>query len=580
MLSPVGLCRLICIQEEPMAPATAKRTLYRLAGVAPTLDAMFDALDHAQLTALDAQIHVPDDRLQAPALLITAAMTSEEASWCREVARTTGCRIVEPVRRTAALLLIAVDEAVYAIGYDQGYRLLPGRVKDQRFGLTFAIRQVDPLQVRDLVSQTLGEARTDIAIVPGGTPVLSLGLREHAQIVRRLGGYLDRLELTRARSGNGAVCSADGGCGLSLPLGIEPDDLLADIREIARVCRDTAPQPALEFVEHIVPVKDETALTRLESALDDILGAPPDGRLAVTVPTEQWEDYSQARTFHLRIASDEAGRFEEFDLDYVLQRARLQRRGQRLEALRRGTVTLYGRERATPQDQLSTTPALRWLEACISLGAWRFCLLEGDWYEIGTEYLATVRGTVERLFTPSPSVDLPAWAAGVSERSYNEHVPDQRPGYVCMDRKNVANPLRPTDGFEVCDLLTPDNTLVMVKHAHGGSGPLSHLFSQGLVAVQLLKTSAEVRRRFASRVLQQSNGRHTLPDDFVPKRVVFAILLKQGTALTPETLFPFSLITLAQTAKMLETLNVTVEVVGIHEASSASHVPQQFNAAA
>jgi hypothetical protein len=31
---------------------------------------------------------------------------------------------------------------------------------------------------------------------------------------------------------------------------------------------------------------------------------------------------------------------------------------------------------------------------------------------------------------------------------------------------------------------------------------------------------------------------------------------------------------------MLETLNVTVEVVGIPEASSASNVPQQFNAAA
>lgn len=168
---------------------TAKRTLYRLAGVAPTPDAMYDALDHGQLAALDAQIHLPDDRLAAPSLLITAAMANEEASWCREVARTTGVRLVEPVRRT-----------------------------------------------------------------------------------------------------------------------------------------------------------------------------------------------------------------------------------------------------------------------------------------------------VERLFTSSPPVDLPVWATGVSEREYNEHVPKERPGYVCMDRKNVKNPLRSSDAFEVCDLLTPDNTLVMVKHAHGGSGPLSHLFSQGLVA--------------------------------------------------------------------------------------------------
>lgn len=563
-----------------MAPSTAKRTLYRLVGVAPTPDAMYDALDHGQLAALDAQIHFPDERLAAPSLLITAAMANEEASWCREVARTTGVRLVEPVRRTAALLLFAVDGAVYAIGYDQGYRLLPGRVKDQRFGLTFAIRQVDPMQVRDLVSQTLGEARTDIALVPGGTPVLSLGVREHAQIVRRLGGYLDGVALTRVKGGSGAVCSADGGCGLSLPLGIEPDDLVADVREIARVCRDATPQPTLEFVEHIVPVKDEATLTRLEQALDDLLGAPPDGRLAMTVPVDQWDDHALARSFHVRIASREAGRSDEFDLGYLLHRARLQPSGQRVEALRRGTVTLHRHHRAAPQDQLSSTQALRWLEAGISLGAHRFCLLEGDWYEIGAEYLDAARSTVARLFTPAPSVDLPAWAAGVTERAYNEHVPDQRPGYVCLDRKNVRNPLRPTDGFEVCDLLAPDNTLVMVKHAHGGSGPLSHLFSQGFVAVQLLKTSAEVRRQFAHRVLQESGGRHTLPDDFVPRRVVFAILLKDRTTLTPETLFPFSLITLAQTAKALEPLNVTVEVIGIPETSSASNAPEQFHAAA
>jgi hypothetical protein len=47
-----------------------------------------------------------------------------------------------------------------------------------------------------------------------------------------------------------------------------------------------------------------------------------------------------------------------------------------------------------------------------------------------------------------------------------------------------------------------------------------------------------------------------------------SILLKRGTALTPETLFPFSLITLAQTVKTLEPLNVAVEVVGIPEDAS------------
>ncbi|MFF3816002.1 DUF6119 family protein [Streptomyces bluensis] len=48
-----------------------------------------------------------------------------------------------------------------------------------------------------------------------------------------------------------------------------------------------------------------------------------------------------------------------------------------------------------------------------------------------------------------------------------------------------------------------------------------------------------------------------------PMLVVFAILLKSGTELTADTLFPFSRVTLVQTAKMLEAWGVAVEVIGI-----------------
>ncbi|MFB6776355.1 DUF6119 family protein [Streptomyces sp. NPDC056352] len=58
------------------------------------------------------------------------------------------------------------------------------------------IRRVDPALIRDLVSHTPGGGRTDITLVPGGTPVWSLGVQEHAQIVRRLGGQLDGMQLT------------------------------------------------------------------------------------------------------------------------------------------------------------------------------------------------------------------------------------------------------------------------------------------------------------------------------------------------------------------------------------------------
>ncbi|MFK4270783.1 TIGR04141 family sporadically distributed protein [Streptomyces milbemycinicus] len=540
---------------------TSKRTLYRLRGVAPTVDAMFGVLDPTRLDAVGAELDFPGERLGVPALLVTGSFEQPVASWCGEINRTTGCEVSRPVNRSAGLLMLAVDGEVYAIGYDQGFRLVPDRVKDRRFGLSFVIRRVDPAQIRDLVSHTPGGGRTDITLVPGGAPVWSLGVQEHAQIVRRLGGRLDGIELTIAQDNRTKISSVEGGTGLRMRLGIDAADLVADIRAIARVLRDEAPAPELEFVEHVVPVKGADLVTRLEERLDDMLGEVPDGRIAVAVPSDHWDDYGAAQAFATKVHSPEARLTDDFSLEYVLNRARVQRAGTRFAALRDGTVTLYAHTRAEKGDVIWTSSVLRWIEAEVELGARRFFLLDGQWYEIGEAYLEAIRSQVERLITDTPSVDLPAWVLGDRERDYNESVPDLRPGYVCFDRDNVRTALHRGNGVEICDLLSPDDALVMVKRAKG-SDALSHLFGQAVVAVQTLLHSPEAGDGFARKVAAARPGR-PLSEGFRPSRVVFAILLKDGTNLTADTLFPFSQVTLVQTAKILEAWGVEVEVIGI-----------------
>ncbi|WP_282703145.1 TIGR04141 family sporadically distributed protein [Streptomyces sp. CC219B] len=551
-----------------MTARTSKRTLYRLRGMPPTAEAMFDALDADQLERVHADFDVPE-RLGVPAILVTGSFQQPVASWCDEIFRTTGIEVSRPVNRSAGLLMLAVDGEVYAIGYDQGFRLVPDRLKDHRFGLSFASRRVDPAKIRDLVSHTPGGGRTDITLIPSGASVWSLGIVEHAQIVRRLGGHLDNIPLTISRDNPGKVSSAEGGAGLRLRLGVEGADMIADIRAIARVLREEKPSPELEFVEHVVPVDDPGLVTRLEAVLDDLLGQEPDGRISVAVPADRWDDYMAARAFRARINSDSAGRStDDFDLGYVLCRARVQRAGSRVTALREGTVTLYRHHRAGRTDEMWTSSALRWIETEVFLDSRRFFLMDEHWYEIDQEYLKAIRSHAERLITDTPSVDLPPWVLGEKERTYNASVPDQRPGYVCFDRDNVRTALHRGNGVEICDLLSPDDVLIMVKRAKG-SDALSHLFSQALVAVQTLRNSPEGRERFAEKVAAARQGRG-LPEDFRPSKVVFAILLKDGADLTADTLFPFSQVTLVQTARTLETWGVQVEVIGIASTPSAA----------
>lgn len=87
----------------------------------------------------------------------------------------------------------------------------------------------------------------------------------------------------------------------------------------------------------------------------------------------------------------------------------------------------------------------------------------------------------------------------------------------------------------------------------------------------------EAQAKFASRVKELSSGKRELPHAYAPTRAIFGILLKNGKKLSPDTLFPFSQVTLAQTARELQTrYHITVEAVPVlaENASALSFKPQ------
>lgn len=549
---------------DPLPPATAtfNRTLHRLTGVEPTVEGMLDCIPAEKLDEMGADLRVLDD-FGVPAVALCGSFAKDESSWCPGFSRLTGWEVREPSRRGAALIMLAVDGEVYVLTFGDGFRLVPREFKDRRFGLRFVIRSVDPDDIRAAVARTPGQGRTDISMLPGGAPIGRLGLDTYTKLVDRLTGRLDRPELTVEQSGAGRVRSVEGGSGLRLPYGADPATLISDIRTIAKVSREELPLPELEFVESVTPVQEQEMIASLNLALDAALGTLDGVRATATVPTDCLDEMDQVRSFGVRFGTGEEQHFSDaFDLAYVLGRLRFHRPGNRFPALENGQVTLYSDSRARPGDVIRTDPLKLWIEADLLLNdGRRFAFLDARWHEFDQAYLKGLATTTRRLITPSPSVDLPPWRDGDDEQAYNKSVQRDYSGYLCLDRKNVRTPLHRKNGVEVCDLLAPDNTLVMVKRA-SGSDALSHLFSQGIVAVEALLNQPEARAGFAAKVEELGDGRR-LPEGFLPRRVVFAMLLKGHDALTVDTLYPFAQVALAHAARTLRSYGVEVEVVGI-----------------
>ncbi len=548
---------------------TRQATLYRLPRVTPTPDGMFDAftayvgvqdLDaaHATLTVIDIA--------GEPAILIGVQGEESACDWCPDAATTTGLDMPYTDSRAGAVLLLAIDGVVYAMTYGNGYTLVPDELKDPRFGLSFITRRLDPAQVQDLVRRRMhARGRTDITLVPGGAPVWGLEITEHVEVIRRVGGRAEDLQVTFASHDDRPV-NVQGAVGLRMRFGVAPADLVRDIREVARACRDEEPHPDLAFIDYIQPIEDGPTKADLDSAFDDLIGRDEAAdHVAPVVPLSALDDFPDVRSFTVRIGGARPTTQPSLDVDVLLRRARLQRPGDRVAKLRAGSVAMNNDEDG--RVVLLIARADKWLEVSLSLGTRQFFLMEGNWYEIGDQYVRAARDAITSLFAATPSVSLPPWylTKGHAERQYNEYVPRVRQGFICLDRdQGVRNPIEPRHNtVEICDLLGPDNELILAKRA-AGSAPLSHLFYQGLVAVQtLISGPSEVRDQFRKAV---ANLGRDLPADFRPTKVVFAIMLGSGKELTVDTLFPFSMVTLAHAARVLRGYRIDVEVIGIPSA--------------
>lgn len=554
-------------------PKTQLKTLYRLipeVGTSP--EEMFDSFtqyaDMDEQNARHADIQFPD-RLGVPALWIGVQHDEKLAEWAKDAAVTTGLDLSSfTERRADGLLLLSVDGTGYALSYGKGYLLLPDALKDERFGLDFLIRRLDSSQVQDLVRRRPNaRGRTDATTVAAGAPVWMLGVEENVEIIKRIGGRARDLKVTFTAGGDRGV-NIEGSGGLRMPFGVAPDGFVADIRECARVCCDEQPDPTLEFIENIQPVGDADLKGILDDELDQVLAgtaAEAAERLVPVVPTPLLGSFGEAHRLKVSIGSCRLGPVPSLELGDILRAARSKRAGERVNALRNGRICLYADARG--EQPLGGASADKWLEASISVDTRRFFLMDGKWYELGDEYVRRSRAAIEPLFTTAPSVTLPPWSLsrGCTEREYNQHVAARSCGQMlCLDRnQTVRNPLGIGSGLEICDLLGPHNELIHVKRAKG-SAPLSHLFQQGVnSALSLTDGPASVRCQFLDSVASvQPHGRH-LPRDFMPTKVVYAILLESGKALTPSTLFPFSQATLANAARLLHARNIAVEVIGI-----------------
>lgn len=550
--------------------ATRRMTLYR----------MYPSESLRELLAMKI-VEDPEERFETrqvevgslSALLVSGESDESPVEWTAAVSSLTGVDLGFTGTAASAALLIQVDKVNYALAFGQGWRYLRAGKIDRQFGLDVAVRMLDPDEIKQVTRWSLSaKARVDRNVVPGGQGLWAFGLREHAELVRSLTGKVHGeiavdLAYTRRRGRyRNFRFSLECGDGVHIPLGIEGGSLVADLRALTGFVDETAVHARLEplqWVRRLAPGNDLREV--LDSTAADLLADPDParGEIGIAYPARYYDGPGVQRyrgqIGEVFIDTDE------LTIDHLRAGVRQHAKEEYLRVLRASNIEGFDDEGGSLGGVVST---LHWMAAEIVDPTYRFILLDGDWYELGEKYLNHVERVVSEAFMNTPSWTLPAWQSAprnmdgkVFEGAYNLHVADTDGRFLCLDRKLVKTRIHP-HGFEACDLLGPDNVLVHVKKANSdtGSSVLSHLFAQGMVAIESL-TDRATWNEFVELVRRQDNERaDTLGNR--PAGLVYAIH-RSDRVLDPGALFTFARSALVSASVALTAYGIPLQIAVI-----------------
>ncbi|MFF7298720.1 DUF6119 family protein [Streptomyces sp. NPDC008265] len=546
------------------SPATASKTrrstlyLLRDTGTSPAdLRAALNARYERDYSFAVEDVMVGD----APALLCHGVIGHHRPpDWISAVHTLTGRKPPVENRTSACVLLLPVADDVFALTFGMGHLLLDQSRISPGFGFDFVLRAAQPDAIRQVTHSLMdARGRTDRSSAAQGQHIRAFPIEEYGEVVSRLVGTLSSTELTIGKHSR-RTAQVAGTDALKIHLGAQPEDLLHDLRQIRAILARRSPAPEFEAIARVRPLKSgDPRRSALEARLDDLLGASADtGSLALAVPATCLDHEDAAFSYQVKVGPVRRLMPSLPGIDDILELLDGFPPGRRLEALTAGYIQMHRDEEGT--DPVSAqVKAHKWIAAEIPLGSSRYFHHEGRWFEIGDQYLEGIRSEADTLLTAPAGCPLPDWTADLAtEEEYNLEA--AKHGYVCLDRQLIRTGLHP-HGFEAADLLAEDGTLVHVKRA-ASSAPLSHLFAQGRISADALRYDAEARAEFVRRVRERRPG-HPVGEDFTPRKVVYAISLKSGKALTTKNLFTFAQVSLLQAARALRAQGIDVSAVGI-----------------
>ncbi|MBB3607459.1 DUF6119 family protein [Rhizobium sp. BK602] len=441
-----------------------------------------------------------------------------------------------------ALVFLPTGGRCFALSFGHVAHNLKDTSYEYDFGLRVTLNSLDPKKLKSTDTVEPSAAKRQRTQLPIESELTFFDFDRDSTILRSLTGKVrdEHKDLFRHATGAGNLrISTD-----------TPVDGLASLCEKLLELY-AAEQFKISFpdIQNIVPVKDPVILNALNEQLLVALHAK-EADLNLTVP--EIINYSD----NVFVTFSGAGASLVYDdvyirryYDYLASRD-IEIGDVDIETLSRHSLVLADEE-GTPRDRYSILKSLVFDTTLAIAGGSTFHLSEGQWYRVDNNYIARLTASLDPLCV---ATDLPPYTQS-NEGAYNLAVAQTQDGVACLDKSSIA-PVGQTQ-VEPCDLLAVRNGNIIFYHVKVStlSNQLSHLFNQGINAIELLRLEDESVERLAV-LLEAAFGTENMGKAMMlltdgKCHIQFVIITRKNPANRSLNLPLFSRISLMRTMKAL-----------------------------
>lgn len=460
-----------------------------------------------------------------------------------------------------ALVFLPVGERCFALSFGHVAHNLIDSGYEYDFGLRVTLNSLDPHKLKSTDTLDPGAAKRQRTQLPIESELTLFDFDRDSTILRSLTGKVRDEHKNLFRH-------ATGGSNLRISSDVTADGLVELCKKLLGLYQSEQYKTAFPEIQNIVPVRDPAQIEALNGRLLQAFQARnPD--LNITVP--EIINYSD----NLYAAFAGAGRSLIYDDVYIgryydyLDEHENDLVAMGIDDLRRHALVLTD-EDGNARDRYSIFKSLIFDTTLEGAQGETFHLSEGNWYRIDDRYIARLVSYLNPVCVDS---DLPPYDHS-SEGEYNAAVAAGNPAIACLDKKNIS-----PDGqsaVEPCDLLTIRHGFATFYHVKVStlSAQLSHLFNQGVNAIELMRLEPQAVDRLEALMREALPG----PDaDALAAlvrdrnyRIVFSIVTRKDPAARALNLPLFSRISLMRSMKALQLMDVQGNVIFIADRVAAA----------